>query len=182
MIDLLRFVSGLVGDLVRGRAELVAKNAPLRQQLIVAHRKVADDGRLILESRVGGRRGGVQAGLGCVRRFRLRARVGRAITPSPVPASSSRTSGFPAPTVHLVGSRAGAVALDDSLAVPTISGFVPVEKSPWPRFQPPPGRTGQADFPRSAFLTTSCQVRHRGPLRCRSLRPVHRWKLYYGGR
>jgi len=47
-------------------------------------------------SRVGDRRGGVQAALGCVRRFRLRARVERAITPFPVPASSNRTGGFPA--------------------------------------------------------------------------------------
>ena len=49
-----------------------------------------------LDSRVGDRRGGVQAALGCVRRFRLRARVGRAITPFPVPAASNRTGGFPA--------------------------------------------------------------------------------------
>ena len=47
-------------------------------------------------SRVGDRRGGVQAALGCLRRFRLRARVERAITPSPAPASSNRTGGFPA--------------------------------------------------------------------------------------
>jgi transposase len=49
-----------------------------------------------MDSRVGDRRGGVQAALGCIRRFRLRARVGRAITPSPAPASSNRTGGFPA--------------------------------------------------------------------------------------
>ena len=55
-----------------------------------------EDGRLGLDSRVGDRRGGVQAALGCVRRFRLRARVERAITPSPAPASSNRTGGFPA--------------------------------------------------------------------------------------
>ena len=55
-----------------------------------------DDGRLPIHSRVGDRRGGVQAALGCVRRFRLRARVERAITPSPAPASSNRTGGFPA--------------------------------------------------------------------------------------
>ena len=47
-------------------------------------------------SRVGDRRGGVQAALGCIRRFRLRARVELAITPSPAPASSNRTGGFPA--------------------------------------------------------------------------------------
>jgi transposase len=58
--------------------------------------RVLDDGRLVLESRVGDRRGGVQAALGCVRRFQLRARVERAITPFPVPASSNRTGGFPA--------------------------------------------------------------------------------------
>ena len=34
------------------------------------------DGRLRMDSRVGGRRGGVQASLGCVRRFQLRARLG----------------------------------------------------------------------------------------------------------
>ena len=44
MIDLLRFVSGLATDLVRRHGELIAENALLRQQLIVAHRKVA--GRL----------------------------------------------------------------------------------------------------------------------------------------
>ena len=41
MIDLLRFVSGLAADLVRRRVELVAENALLRQQLIVAERKIA---------------------------------------------------------------------------------------------------------------------------------------------
>src|SRR3989441_8071030 len=41
MIDLLRFVSGLAADLVRRHGELVAENALLRQQLIVADRKVA---------------------------------------------------------------------------------------------------------------------------------------------
>ena len=40
MIDLLRFVSGLAADLVRRRVELVAENALLRQQLIVAKRKL----------------------------------------------------------------------------------------------------------------------------------------------
>src|SRR5882672_3545590 len=40
MIDLLRFVSGLAADLVRRHGELIAENALLRQQLIVAHRKV----------------------------------------------------------------------------------------------------------------------------------------------
>jgi transposase len=39
-------------------------------------RRFLEDGRLRLESRVGGRRGGVQACLGCVRRFQLRARLG----------------------------------------------------------------------------------------------------------
>src|SRR5439155_4974526 len=41
MIDLLRFVSGLAADLVRRHGEFIAENALLRQQLIVAHRKVA---------------------------------------------------------------------------------------------------------------------------------------------
>src|SRR5437879_3349468 len=41
MIDLLRFVSGLAADLVGRHGELIAENALLRQQLIVAHRKVA---------------------------------------------------------------------------------------------------------------------------------------------
>ena len=41
MIDLLRFVFGLAADLVRRRVELVAENALLRQQLIVAKRKLA---------------------------------------------------------------------------------------------------------------------------------------------
>jgi hypothetical protein len=35
-----------------------------------------EDGNIELTSRVGGRRGGVQACLGCVRRFQLRARLG----------------------------------------------------------------------------------------------------------
>ena len=34
--------------------------------------------------------------LGCVSRFRLRARLGDSITPSPAPATSNRTGGFPA--------------------------------------------------------------------------------------
>src|SRR5437667_10907095 len=41
VIDLLRFVFGLAVDLVRRRAELVAENALLRQQLIAAERKIA---------------------------------------------------------------------------------------------------------------------------------------------
>jgi hypothetical protein len=41
VIDLLRFVFGLAADLARRRVELVAENALLRQQLIVAERKVA---------------------------------------------------------------------------------------------------------------------------------------------
>src|SRR3989440_5028485 len=40
VIDPLRFVSGLAADLVRRRVELVAENALLRQQLIVAERKI----------------------------------------------------------------------------------------------------------------------------------------------
>jgi len=46
--------------------------------------------------RVEDRRGGVQAALGCIRRFRLRARLERTITPFPAPATSNRTGGFPA--------------------------------------------------------------------------------------
>ena len=41
MIDFLRLVAELVTDLVRGHAVLVAENALLRQQLIVAQRKIA---------------------------------------------------------------------------------------------------------------------------------------------
>lgn len=41
MIDVLRFVVGLAADVVRRRAGLVAENALLRQQLIVAQRKIA---------------------------------------------------------------------------------------------------------------------------------------------
>jgi transposase len=66
----------------------------VRQQ--AALRRFLDDGRLPLTSRVGGRRGGVQAALGRIRRFQLRARVGFAIAPSPAPATSNRTGGFPA--------------------------------------------------------------------------------------
>jgi transposase InsO family protein len=44
MLDLVRFVVGLLADLLRPRAQLVAENALLRQQLIVAERKIA--GRL----------------------------------------------------------------------------------------------------------------------------------------
>jgi len=40
MMDFLRFASGLAADLVRRHAELVAENAFLRQQLIVAERKI----------------------------------------------------------------------------------------------------------------------------------------------
>jgi len=39
MTDVLRFVVGLAADVVRGHAALVAENALLRQQLIVAQRK-----------------------------------------------------------------------------------------------------------------------------------------------
>ena len=41
MIDVLRFVVGLAADVVRRHAGLVAENALLRQQLIVAQRKIA---------------------------------------------------------------------------------------------------------------------------------------------
>jgi len=41
MIDLLRFLVGLFADVVRRRVGLVAENALLRQQLIVAQRKIA---------------------------------------------------------------------------------------------------------------------------------------------
>src|SRR6267378_1108903 len=41
VIDLLRFVFGLAADLVRRRVDLVAENAVLRQQLIVAKRNLA---------------------------------------------------------------------------------------------------------------------------------------------
>jgi hypothetical protein len=41
MIDLLRFLGGLFADVVRRRVSLVAENALLRQQLIVAQRKIA---------------------------------------------------------------------------------------------------------------------------------------------
>jgi hypothetical protein len=41
MNDLVRFVAALAADLLRGRAALVAENALLRQQLIVAERKLA---------------------------------------------------------------------------------------------------------------------------------------------
>jgi hypothetical protein len=40
MADLLRFVYGLVADLLRSRAALLAENAMLRQQVIVAERKL----------------------------------------------------------------------------------------------------------------------------------------------
>ena len=39
-MDLLRFALGLVADLVRGRTALLAEKALLRQQLIVAQRKI----------------------------------------------------------------------------------------------------------------------------------------------
>jgi len=41
MIEVLGFVVGLAADVVRRRAGLVAENALLRQQLIVAQRKIA---------------------------------------------------------------------------------------------------------------------------------------------
>ena len=41
MVDVLRFVVGLAADVLRRRAGLVAENALLRQQLIVAQRKIA---------------------------------------------------------------------------------------------------------------------------------------------
>ena len=41
IIDVLRFVVGLAADVLRRRAGLVAENALLRQQLIVAQRKIA---------------------------------------------------------------------------------------------------------------------------------------------
>ena len=40
MLDLVRFVRGWIADLFRSRAALVAENALLRQQLIVAERKI----------------------------------------------------------------------------------------------------------------------------------------------
>src|SRR5262249_20028555 len=40
MFDLLRFVRGLLADLFRSRSALLAENVMLRQQLIVAERKI----------------------------------------------------------------------------------------------------------------------------------------------
>ena len=40
MSDLVRFLAGLAADLLRSRAALVAENGLLRQQLIVAERKL----------------------------------------------------------------------------------------------------------------------------------------------
>jgi hypothetical protein len=40
VIDLVRYLKGLAVDLLRGRAALIAENALLRQQLIVAERKL----------------------------------------------------------------------------------------------------------------------------------------------
>jgi hypothetical protein len=40
MRDLVRFLAGLVADLLRGRSALIAENGLLRQQLIVAERKL----------------------------------------------------------------------------------------------------------------------------------------------
>src|SRR5258708_19052248 len=40
MIDFVRFVRGVIADLVRPRVRLIAENALLRQQLIVAERKI----------------------------------------------------------------------------------------------------------------------------------------------
>ena len=40
MIDFVRFVRALMVDLVRPHARLIAENALLRQQLIVAERKI----------------------------------------------------------------------------------------------------------------------------------------------
>jgi hypothetical protein len=40
MLDFVRFVRGLLADLFRSRSALLAENAMLRQQLIVAERKV----------------------------------------------------------------------------------------------------------------------------------------------
>jgi putative transposase len=45
MYDLVRFFAGLIADLLRGRSALVAENALLRQQLIVAERRVAGRAR-----------------------------------------------------------------------------------------------------------------------------------------
>jgi len=45
MIDVLRFVVGLAADVMRRRTSLVAENALLRQQLIVAQRKIAGRAR-----------------------------------------------------------------------------------------------------------------------------------------
>ena len=47
--------------------------------------------------RVDLRRSGRRCNLGCVRRFRLRARLAIAVGPSPVPARSNRACGLPAP-------------------------------------------------------------------------------------
>jgi len=87
---------------IAGERLMVTDDSPIAKAMnyLVNHKvpltRFLDDGLLRLDSRVGDRRGGVQAALVCVRRFRLRARVARAITPSPVPASSNRTGGFPA--------------------------------------------------------------------------------------
>jgi putative transposase len=52
VVDFFRFVLGLAADLVRSHAELVAENALLRQQLIVAQRKIAGRVRWAVWQRV----------------------------------------------------------------------------------------------------------------------------------
>ena len=52
MLDLIRFAVGLLADVVRPRAQLVAENVLLRQQLIVAQRKIVGRVRWALWQRV----------------------------------------------------------------------------------------------------------------------------------
>ena len=46
MVDLLRFLVGLFADVARRHASLMAENALLRQQLIVAQRKLAGPSKI----------------------------------------------------------------------------------------------------------------------------------------
>jgi hypothetical protein len=50
MVDFLRFAGGLVADLLRTRTTLLAENATLRQQLIVAERQVVGRARWFIDT------------------------------------------------------------------------------------------------------------------------------------
>lgn len=144
MIDLVRYLAGLAADLLRGRSALIAENALLRQQLIVAERNGAPEVLICDRDRK----------LGALFR-RVFESVGARVVPLALPTRTPSRNGSPAHyganfsitllvsvqlwgvrlrstrqgihgTVKMRVCRAGIVTVAGSTALPVTSSVTPV--------------------------------------------------------